>query len=39
MALRDFSKEKFDIIVLAGQSNGEGLGYGDASRPSKPNVK
>ena len=37
MALRDFSKEKFDIIVLAGQSNGEGLGYGDASRPYKPN--
>ena len=37
MAQRDFSKEKFDIIVLAGQSNGEGLGYGDASRPYKPN--
>ena len=36
MALRDFSKEKLDIIVLAGQSNGEGLGYGDASRPYKP---
>ena len=28
--LRDFSKEAFDIIIQAGQSNAEGCGLGPA---------
>ena len=35
--VRDFSKEKFDIIIQAGQSNSEGCGIGDASNPYEPN--
>ena len=31
--LKDFSKEKFDIIVQAGQSNSEGCGRGPCDRP------
>ena len=37
--LRDFSKENFDIIILAGQSNGDGYGYGDVAAPFEPNEK
>lgn len=33
--LRDFSKENFDVIIQAGQSNSEGYGYGDAQNPFK----
>ena len=38
--LRDFTKEEFDVIVLAGQSNGEGHGIGDVDNPyhSNPDV-
>lgn len=35
--LRDFTKEKFDIIIQAGQSNAEGYGFGPASCPYEPN--
>ena len=35
--LIDFSKEEFDIIVQAGQSNSEGCGLGDAATPFVPN--
>ena len=28
--LKDFTKEKFDIIITAGQSNAEGTGIGEA---------
>lgn len=31
--LYDFTKEKFDILIQAGQSNSYGCGFGDASRP------
>lgn len=31
--LYDFTKEKFDILIQAGQSNSYGYGFGDASRP------
>jgi hypothetical protein len=31
--LRDFSKEEFDIILQAGQSNSEGCGLGKATQP------
>ena len=34
--LKDFSKEKFDIIIQAGQSNAEGNGMGDVENPYKP---
>lgn len=34
--LRDFSKDKFDIIIQAGQSNSQGSGIGDASEPFTP---
>ncbi len=34
--LKDFTKESFDIIVQAGQSNSSGTGYGDASDPYVP---
>ena len=32
-------KDKLDIIVLAGQSNGEGYGLGDCTEPYEPTVK
>ena len=35
--LRDFSKEEFDIIIQAGQSNAEGCGLGDAEKPYATN--
>lgn len=34
--LKDFTKEKFDIIITAGQSNSEGTGIGDADAPYEP---
>lgn len=35
--LRDFSKEEFDIILQAGQSNSEGCGLGKATQPFAQN--
>lgn len=37
MLLHDFTKDKFDIIILAGQSNSEGWGYGETDTPYMPN--
>ena len=34
--LKDFTKEKFDIIIQAGQSNAEGSGFGPAAMPYQP---
>ena len=34
--LKDFSKETFDIIIQAGQSNAEGSGFGPAPEPWLP---
>ena len=34
--LKDFTKEKFDIIIQAGQSNSEGFGVGDVECPYEP---
>jgi len=31
--LKDFTKQPFDIIIQAGQSNSDGTGYGCAARP------
>lgn len=31
--IKDFSKEKFDILIQAGQSNSEGYGFGNVSNP------
>lgn len=35
--LHDFKKDKFDIIIQAGQSNAEGYGTGDTEEPYVPN--
>ena len=35
--LKNFSKEKFDIIIQAGQSNSEGCGFGVVENPFEPN--
>lgn len=35
--LYDFTKDKYDIIIQAGQSNSEGYGYGDTDEPYAPN--
>ena len=35
--LKDFSKDKFDIIIQAGQSNSEGYGCGSVDEPYVPN--
>lgn len=35
--LRDFSKESFDIIIQAGQSNAEGYAFGDVDNPYEQN--
>ena len=35
--LKDFTKEKFDIIIQAGQSNSEGYGFGPVDMPYEPN--
>jgi len=37
--LKDFTKEKFDIIIQAGQSNSEGYGFGPTDDPYQPNDK
>lgn len=34
--LKDFSENKFDVIVLAGQSNAEGYGFGPVEDPYQP---
>lgn len=34
--LRDFSREEFDIVIQAGQSNSEGCGLGEATAPFIP---
>ena len=34
--LKDFTKEKFDIIIQAGQSNAEGYGFGPVKEPYVP---
>jgi hypothetical protein len=34
--LKDFSKEVFDVVIQAGQSNAEGYGLGDAVTPFEP---
>ncbi len=31
--LKDFTKEEFDVIIIAGQSNAAGFGYGPADEP------
>lgn len=35
--LKDFTKETFDIIIQAGQSNSEGYGMGEVEEPYEPN--
>lgn len=35
--LKDFTKEKFDILIQAGQSNSEGYGFGPVEEPYEPN--
>ncbi len=39
MCLTDFKKEKFDIILIAGQSNSEGFGIGEATEEYVPDDK
>lgn len=34
--LKDFTKENFDIIIQAGQSNSEGYGFGPTDEPYQP---
>ena len=34
--LHDFTKDKFDIIIQAGQSNSEGAGFGSTDHPYQP---
>lgn len=34
--LKDFTKEKFDIIIQAGQSNADGTGFGSTDEPWVP---
>lgn len=36
MMLMDFTKEQFDIVIQAGQSNSDGTGFGGASKPYQP---
>ncbi len=35
--LKDFTKENFDILIQAGQSNSEGHSFGPADAPYEPN--
>ena len=35
----DFSKKAFDIMIVAGQSNAEGFGFGDADCPWQPDER
>jgi glutamate 5-kinase len=37
--LKDFTKEKFDIIIQAGQSNSQGTSFGDTSNPWIPDER
>ena len=37
--LKDFSKNKYDILIQAGQSNAEGYGFGPTDNPWQPNEK
>ncbi len=37
--LKDFTKEKFDILIQAGQSNSEGYGFGNVSQPYQPDER
>ena len=37
--LHDFTKDKFDIIIQAGQSNAEGYGYGPTGAPYIPDER
>ena len=37
--LRDFTKDKFDVIIQAGQSNSEGAGYGSVAEPYTPDER
>jgi len=39
MALRDFTKDKFDIFIQAGQSNSEGTSFGFTDAPYIPHPK
>lgn len=34
--LKDFTKEEFDVVIMAGQSNAVGHGIGDVDRPYVP---
>ena len=34
--LRDFTRDKFDILIQAGQSNSEGAGFGPVEEPYRP---
>ena len=34
--LKDFTRERFDILIQAGQSNAEGYGFGAAEEPWEP---
>lgn len=35
--LKDFTKEAFDVLIQAGQSNAEGYGFGATEHPWEPN--
>ena len=35
--LKDFTKEKFDVLIQAGQSNSEGYGFGPVEEPYREN--
>lgn len=37
--LKDFTKEDFDVIIQAGQSNSQGIGMGAADQPFSPSDK
>ena len=37
--LKDFTKESFDIIIQAGQSNAEGYGFGATEEPWEPDER
>lgn len=37
--IKDFSKEKFDILIQAGQSNSEGYGFGYVDQPYHPDLR
>ena len=37
--IKKFEEEAFDIIILAGQSNAEGYGFGETDRPYKPDPR